>query len=123
SDDEALLEQARRMLQDPRSEALATRFAMQWLRLQDLEKMHPDALEYPDYDLHVAEDLLRETELFFLSLIREDRNIFDLLTADYTFVNERLARHYGFPGITGDEFRRFSYPDERRRGILGHGSF
>jgi len=122
ADDEGLLAQARRMLQDPRAEALATRFATQWLRLQDLEKMHPDALEYPDYDLQVAQDLLRETELFFHSLIEEDRSIFDLLTADYTFVNERLGRHYGFPGISGDGFRRISYPDEHRRGIFGHGS-
>lgn len=122
SNDEVLLEQARRMLQDPRAEALSTRFATQWLRLQDLEKLHPDALEYPNYDLEVAQDLLRETELFFHSLIQEDRSLFDLLRADYTFVNERLAEHYGFRGITGSEFRRITYPTEQRRGIFGHGS-
>jgi hypothetical protein len=84
SDDDALLEQAERMLEDPRSRGLATRFAGQWLRLQDLEKIHPDALEYPDYDLQIAEDLHRETELFFDHLVREDRSFFELLTADYS---------------------------------------
>ena len=122
SDDDVLFQQARRMLEDPRSEGLATRFAGQWLRLQDLEKIHPDALEYPDYDLQIAEDLHRETELFFHYLVQEDRSFLELLTADYTFVNERLARHYGFPGITGDAFRRITYPNDRRRGIFGHGS-
>ncbi len=115
--------QARRMLADPRApEALATRFWAQWLHLQDLDKIHPDALSYPYFDDTLAKSMRRETELLFTNLVEEDGNIVDLLTADYTFVNERLARHYGMPGITGSTFRRVSYMDENRRGILGHGS-
>jgi hypothetical protein len=115
--------QARRMLADPRApEALATRFWAQWLHLQDLDKIHPDALSYPYFDETLAKSMRRETELLFTNLVEEDGNILDLLTADYTFVNERLARHYGMPGITGSTFRRVSYLDENRRGILGHGS-
>jgi hypothetical protein len=119
----AVLEkQVRRMLADPRSEALATRFASQWLRLQDLEKIHPDALLYPYYDHTLAESLKRETELFFDSLVREDRNLLELWTADYTFVNERAASHYGIPNVTGNAFRRVTIPDANRRGLLGHAS-
>ncbi|MGH9391772.1 MAG: DUF1592 domain-containing protein, partial [Vicinamibacteria bacterium] len=114
--------QARRMLEDPRAEALGTRFAALWFRLQDLYKVRPDPNYYPNFDENLADAMRRETELFFYDLVRNDRNIFDLLTADYTFVNERLAQHYGFPGVAGDSFRRVSYPDDRRRGILGHGS-
>jgi len=117
-----LEKQVRRMLADPRSEALSTRFASQWLRLQDLDKIIPDYLLYPDYDEGLGRAMKRETELFFDSLVREDRSILDLLTADYTFVNERIARHYGIPNVTGPQFRRVRLPDERRRGILGHGS-
>jgi hypothetical protein len=113
--------QVRRMLGDPRSEALATRFAAQWLRLQDLEKIAPDYLRYPHYDDTLAEAMKRETELFFDSLVREDRSVLDLLTADYSFVNERLARHYRIPNVVGSHFRRVQLP-ENRRGILGHGS-
>jgi hypothetical protein len=121
--DRATLErQVRRMLADPRSETLATRFAAQWLRLQDLERLHPDALLYPQYDRTLADAMRRETELFFENLIREDRSVFELLTADYTFVNERLARHYGIPGVNGSRFRRVQLGDESRRGLLGHGS-
>ncbi|MDH3224033.1 MAG: DUF1592 domain-containing protein, partial [Gemmatimonadota bacterium] len=115
--------EAQRLLEDPRAgEALAQRFAAQWLRLQDLEKVHPDALTYPYYDETLAKAMHRETEVFFEHLVREDRSIFDLLTADYTFVNERLARHYGMPGITGNDFRRVQYADASRRGLLGQGS-
>ena len=115
--------QARRMLADPRAEeALATRFGAQWLRLQDLEELHPDALSFPYYDDTLAESMRRETEQLFSYLVREDRSVLELLTADYTFVNERLARHYGIPGITGERFQRVTYPDDRRRGVLGHGS-
>ncbi|MFN8061647.1 MAG: DUF1592 domain-containing protein [Vicinamibacterales bacterium] len=113
--------QVRRMLADRRSEALATRFAGQWLRLQDLEKMHPDALLYPYYDNVLAQGLQRETELFFDSVVREDRSVLDLLSADYTFANERVAKHYGIPNVMGDAFRRVAVP-EYRRGLLGHGS-
>jgi len=123
SDPGELERQASRMLADPRAqEALATRFGSQWLRLQDLEELHPDALSFPYFDDTLAEAMLRETELLFGYLIREDRSVLELLTADYTFVNERLARHYGFTGITGSAFQRVVYPDDRRRGLLGHGS-
>jgi hypothetical protein len=111
----------RRLLEDRRSEALATRFASQWLRLQDLEKIVPDYLHYPHYDGNLAESMRRETELFFDALVREDRNVLELLTADYGFINERLARHYAMPNIVGSEFRRVQLP-ENRRGILGQGS-
>lgn len=110
------------MLADPRAEALATRFAAQWLRLQDLDKIHPDALTYPYFDQTLADAMLKETELFFTNLVREDRSVLELLTGDYSFVNERLARHYGITGVVGPEFRRVAYTDERRRGLLGHGS-
>ena len=116
-----LEKQVRRMLADRRSEALSTRFGSQWLRLQDLEKIHPDYLIYPQYDDTLAHAMQRETELFFDSLVREDRSMLDLLTADYTFVNERLAKHYGIPNVTGSAFRRVQTP-EYRRGIFGHGS-
>jgi mono/diheme cytochrome c family protein len=116
-----LAKQVRRMLADPKSEALATRFAHQWLRLQDVEKIRPDALLFPYWDHTLAGNLVRETELLFDSLVRDDRSILDLLRADYTFVNERVARHYDIPNVMGQEFRRVAVPDERR-GILGHGS-
>jgi len=114
--------QVRRMLADRRSEALATRFASQWLRLQDLDKVEPDALSFPYFDETLASAMTRETELFFDHLVRADRPALELLSADYTFVNERLARHYGIAGISGTEFRKISYPDDKRRGLLGHGS-
>jgi mono/diheme cytochrome c family protein len=122
SDPRVLEDQTRRMLRDPRSEALATRFAAQWLRLQDLEKMHPDVRSYPDFYEQLKQSMERETLLFFDSVVREDRNVLDLLTADYTFVDERLAKHYRIPGVYGEEFRRVSYPDRERRGLLGQGS-
>ncbi|MGE3277860.1 MAG: DUF1592 domain-containing protein [Vicinamibacterales bacterium] len=113
--------QMTRLLADPRAEALSTRFAAQWLRLQDLEKVFPDAVQFPYYDHTLADALQRETELFFDSLVREDRSILDLLTADYTFMNERVAKHYGVSDVTGSRFRRVPVP-EYRRGILGHAS-
>ena len=122
SDPQMLQQQARRMLADPRSDALGPRFAGQWLQLQDLEKVHPDRLQYPDFHQQLAESMKRETELFFISLIRENRSVLDLFTADYTFVDERLARHYDIPNVTGSDFRRVTYPDDKRRGLLGHGS-
>jgi len=117
----ALDKQVKRMLASPRAEALSTRFASQWLRLQDLEKVNPDYLQYPQYDDRLAQSLKRETELFFDSLVREDRSLLDLLTADYSFVDERVAAHYGIPNIIGPQFRRVTLPEERR-GILGQGS-
>ncbi len=122
SDDDELEAQVRRMLEDERSEALATRFAAQWLRLDDLDKVHPDRLLYPDFHQQLADDLRRETEVFFANLVREDASVFDLYTADYSFMNERVARHYGIPGVVGDDFRRVEYPSDYRRGILGHAS-
>jgi Protein of unknown function (DUF1592)/Protein of unknown function (DUF1588)/Protein of unknown function (DUF1587)/Protein of unknown function (DUF1585)/Protein of unknown function (DUF1595) len=116
-----LEKQARRMLSDQRSEALATRFASQWLRLQDLDKLQPDFTQYPQFDDLLKDAMRRETALFFDSIVREDRNVLDLLTADYTFVNERLAKHYGIANVTGPAFRRAALPDYRR-GLLGEGS-
>jgi Protein of unknown function (DUF1592)/Protein of unknown function (DUF1588)/Protein of unknown function (DUF1587)/Protein of unknown function (DUF1585)/Protein of unknown function (DUF1595)/Planctomycete cytochrome C len=118
----ALEQQARRMLADPRAGALGTRFAAQWLRLQDVDKVHPDPNNYPNFADNLAADMRRETELFFNSLVREDRSLLDLYRADYTFVNGRLAQHYGFQGVSGQHFRRVQYPDDTRRGVLGHGS-
>ena len=119
----AVLEkQVKRMLLDPRAETLSTRFASQWLRLQDLEKIRPDALLYPFYDATLADGLRRETQLLFESIVSEDRNVLDFLTADYTFVNERVARHYGIPNVTGPQFRRVDLQGTPRRGVLGHGS-
>jgi hypothetical protein len=117
-----LEKQVRRMLRDARSESLATRFAAGWLHLAELESMTPDALLYPLYDRTLAQALRRETELFFDSIVREDRNVLDLLTANYTFVNERLALHYGIPGILGSRFRRVDVTSDDRRGLLGHAS-
>jgi len=116
-----LEKQVRRMLADPRSEALSTRFAGQWLRLQDLDQIHPDYLLFPQYDDTLAHAMRRETELFFDSIVRDDRSALDLLTADYSFVNERLAAHYGIPNVTGNNFRRVQLP-EARRGLLGQAS-
>ena len=122
SNERELERQVRRMLADPRSEALAIRFAAQWLHLQDLDKIHPDALRYPYFDETLAEAMYRETELLFNHIVEADRPITELLTADYTFVNERLARHYGIAGVLGGDFQMVPYPDERRRGLLGHAS-
>ena len=121
--DEAVLRaQVDRMLADPRAEAIGSRFAAQWLRLEDLERVLPDRLMFPDYHEQLADAMRRETEMFFNSLVAEDRSVLDLYSADYSYMNERLARHYGIDGVSGDEFRRVQYPDARRRGVLGHGS-
>jgi hypothetical protein len=122
SDPGVLEQQVERLLKDPRSDALAARFASQWLRLQDTEDNQPEPYLYPDFTGQLRHDLVRETQLLFQHLVREDRSLLELLTADYTFLNARLARHYGIPGVTGDAFRRVSYPDDTRRGVLGHGS-
>ncbi len=114
--------QVTRMLKDQRASAMGARFASQWLRLQDLMKLNPDALLYPQYDQTLARGLKRETELLFDAIVRDDRPVLELLTADYTFVNERVAKHYGLPNVTGPEFRRVSLPDANRRGLLGQGS-
>jgi hypothetical protein len=123
--DPAVLErQVRRMLADPRSEALAVNFAGQWLGLRGLQASYPVVQLFPDFDDNLRQAFRREAEMFFYSVVREDRNVIDLLTADYTFVNERLARHYGLPNIYGSQFRRVSLgPEfEARRGLLGKGA-
>ena len=122
--DPAVLEShVRRMLADPRSAALVTNFAAQWLYLRNLPAVSPDFIVFPDFDETLRRALRRETELFFESMVREDRSAIDLLTADYTFVNERLAKHYGIPGIYGSHFRRIALaPDSPRGGLLGQGS-
>ncbi len=121
--DPAVLEkQVRRMLADPRSEALAGNFAGEWLHLQNLNGFSPDLFLYPDFDKSLAQSMRRETELLFDSIMREDRSVLDLLTADYTFVDERLAKHYGIPNVLGNRFRRVPVTDPNRLGLLGHGS-
>jgi hypothetical protein len=122
SDPRVLEAQTRRLLADSRAEALGTRFAAQWLRLQDVDKVHPDPNFYPNFDENLAEAMRHETVLFFNSLVKEDRSLLDLYRADYTFVDERLAQHYGIPGVAGNEFRRVQYPDDSRRGLLGQGA-
>ena len=119
----AVLEQhARRMLEDPRADALVENFTGQWLLLRNLDAQRPDLPLFPNFDDSLRAAARRETELLFGANLRENRPVLELLTADYTFLNERLARHYGVPRIYGSEFRRVSMPDERRRGLLGHAS-
>ena len=97
-------------------------FAGQWLHVRNLRTIAPNHDEFPDFDDTLREAFQRETELFFESIVREDRNVLDLLTADYTFVNERLAKHYGIPNVYGSHFRRVTLTDDARRGLLGKGS-
>jgi hypothetical protein len=125
SNAKVLEQQVRRMLADPRSSALVDNFAAQLLYLRNLEATSPDGIYYPDWDDELRQSFRRETELFFESIMREDRNVLDLLTADHTFVNERLARHYGIPNVYGSHFRRVTLGPELdyRRGLLGKGSF
>ena len=117
-----LLQQVRRMLADPRSEALISNFAGQWLRLRNLPGVDRSVLMFPDFDDNLRRAMRRETELLFESVIRDDRSVLDLLNADFTFVNERLARHYGMSNVYGSHFRRVPVIDPNRRGILGHAS-
>ena len=114
--------QVKRMLADPRADALMNGFAGQWLQLRNLDKVTPDLLMFPDFDDNVRQAFRRETELFFASIVRDNRSALDLLNADYTFVNERLARHYGIRGVYGSRFRRVQVTDPNRQGLLGHGS-
>ncbi|MBV9503796.1 MAG: DUF1592 domain-containing protein [Acidobacteriia bacterium] len=117
-----LEQQVRRMLRDPRSSALVENFFGQWLYLRNLKATAPDQQVFPDFDDNLRQAFLRETELFTKSIIREDRSVVDLLTANYTFVNERLAKHYGIPDVYGNQFRRVTLSDPARRGLLGQGS-
>ncbi|HXE65115.1 MAG TPA: DUF1592 domain-containing protein [Bryobacteraceae bacterium] len=114
-----LAQQTRRMLADPKASALAENFAGQWLYLRELKSARPETREFDD---NLRQAFRRETELLFDSVVREDRSVVDLLNADYTFVDERLAKHYGIPNVYGSRFRRVKLPDDSRRGLLGQGS-
>lgn len=118
----ALERETRRMLKDPRAATLSTRFAAQWLRLPDLDVVQPDIRQHPDFDEQVRAAMRRETELFVADIVKRDASVLDLYRADYTFLNERLAGYYGIPNVAGPAFRRVSYPDDSRRGLLGHAS-
>jgi hypothetical protein len=117
-----LEQQVRRMLADPKAQALVTNFAGQWLQLRNLRTKVPNSFQFPDFDDDLRRAMVSEVELFFRSVMDEDRNVLDLMTADYTFVNERLARHYGIPGIYGSHMRRITLTDDARRGLLGKGA-
>lgn len=119
----AVLErETRRMLADARARALVANFAGQWLYLRELKNASPDPREFPDFDDNLRQAFQKETEMLFESILREDRSALDLLNADYTFVNERLAKAYGIPGVYGPDFRRVHVPMDARRGLLGQGS-
>jgi len=118
----ALDREVHRMLADPRARALVVNFADQWLQVRNLRNIVPNSAEFPDFDDNLRQAFRQEAEMFFQSIISEDRSVLDLLTADYTFVNERLARHYGIPGVYGSRFRRVTLTDDARRGLLGKGS-
>jgi hypothetical protein len=121
--DPAVLEQqVKRMLADERSKSLIDNFAEQWLHLRNLKNSSPDLQAFPDFDDNLRQAMKEETTLFFESIMREDRNVLDLLNANYTFVNERLARHYGIPNVYGSQFRRVTVTNETRQGLLGHAS-
>jgi hypothetical protein len=122
SDPDALDAQVRRLLADSRSRSLVTSFAFQWLKLRALDDADPDAVVFPSFDDSLRDAFRREVELFVESIIREDRSVVELLTASHTFVNERLALHYGVPNVRGDQFRRVTLPDPNRWGILGKGA-
>jgi len=122
NDSEVLEQQTRRMLADARAKALVDNFAGQWLYVRNVRSASPDLGEFPDFDDNLRDALQQETVLFFESMLREDRSVLDLLNADYTFLNERLARHYGIPNIYGSHFRRVTLTDENRKGLLGQGS-
>ena len=114
--------QVRRMLADEKSRAFVDNFAGQWLQLRSLENVAPAAGTFPDFDEPLRAAMRRETEMYFAAIVAEDCSVLELLDADYTFVNERLARHYGLEGIAGEEFRRVSLPDDRRGGVLTQAS-
>ena len=118
-----LAAQVERMIADSRADSMMIEFVGQWLQLRNLDKVTPDLLMFPDFDDNVRQAFRRETELLFTTIVRENRSVLDLLNADYTFLNERLARHYGVKGVYGSRFRRVPVTDPNRRGLLGHGSF
>jgi mono/diheme cytochrome c family protein len=115
-------QQVRRMLADAKSKTLVTNFGFEWLRVREIDKLDPDLIVYPNFDANLRTAFKREMEMFLESIFREDHSALDLLTANYTFANERLAAHYGIPDVRGDQFRRVSLPDSRRYGLLGKGA-
>jgi mono/diheme cytochrome c family protein len=121
SDPQGLEAQVRRLLKDPRSHSLVTNFAFQWLKMRGLDEVDPDAVVFPNFDDSLRDGFRKEIELFVGSIFEEDRSIVDLLTADYTYLNERLARHYGIPNILGERYRRVTLTDPNRWGLLGKG--
>jgi mono/diheme cytochrome c family protein len=118
-----LAAQVKRMIEDRKSDALMVEFTGQWLQLRNLDKVTPDLLMFPDFDDNVRQAFRRETELLFTNVVRNNRSVLELLDADYTFLNERLAKHYGIKGVYGSQFRKVQVADPNRRGLLGHGSF
>jgi mono/diheme cytochrome c family protein len=122
SDPAVLEQQVRRMLADPRSKSLVTNFAFQWLRVRDLDKIDPDAILFPNFDAGLKNAFRKEMELFVGNVFQDDRSVMELMNGDYTFVNERLAAHYGIPDVRGTQFRRVALSDPNRWGLLGKGS-
>jgi hypothetical protein len=122
SDPIVLEQQVKRMLADPRSKALVTNFAAQWLRVRELDKIDPDAVLFPNFDQGLKQAFRTEVEMFVERIIRENKNVMDFVSADYTFVNERLAEHYGIPDVRGNLFRRVTLSDPNRFGLLGKGA-
>ena len=121
-DDDVVAEQVKRMLADPRAQSLVTSFALRWLNVDEIDAVDPDDRLFPDFTDALRDDFATEIEQFVASVLLDDRNVHDLLTADWTFVNERLARHYGMSGVHGPQFRRVTVDDETRRGLLGKGA-
>lgn len=119
---ESVRAQVRRMLADPKSSALIENFSGQWLQLRNLERAQPDGERFPEFDEHLRQAMRKETELFFESVLREDRSILEFLDSDFSFLNERLAAHYGIPGVEGEAFRHVALPNRDRGGLLGHAS-
>src|SRR5206468_5314001 len=120
-----LNQQVKRMLADEKSDALIQNFAGQWLYLRNLKSFQPNSLEFPDFDDNLRQAFQKEAELFFASIMHEDHNVLDLMNADYTFLNERLAQHYRMPGVYGSHFRRVTLTpgrDDARKGLLGKGA-
>jgi Protein of unknown function (DUF1592)/Protein of unknown function (DUF1588)/Protein of unknown function (DUF1585)/Protein of unknown function (DUF1587)/Protein of unknown function (DUF1595)/Cytochrome C oxidase, cbb3-type, subunit III len=122
TDSQVLADQVQRMLADPRAEALVTGFALRWLNVDELDSVDPDDRLFPEFSDELRDDFAREIELFVKSVLLENRNVQELLTANYTFVNERLAGHYGIAGVRGPQFRRVTLDDETRFGLLGKGA-
>jgi hypothetical protein len=110
------------MMADPKASSLVTSFAMKWLNLADLDAVKPDPMLFPEFNEPLRRDISKEAEAFLSSILLEDRSVVDLLTADHTFLNERLARHYGIPGVLGAQFRRVTLDDKQRLGLLGKGA-